>query len=129
MLVRGYVKTGARALWWHLPDEIYEEYNVKPGDPVTGTLLAVYNPDGEKTHSPNEHFEWSASKESGLAVLLPSEIITKYELTEFHFLEIDIVSAGNQKVYPGDEDRQSSKWWPKEKMKLEFRIGYIPPAP
>ena len=134
MLVRGYVKTGFRALWWHLPDELYEDFGVTPEDAVKGKLLAVYNGDGEKTASPDEPFEWKTSKESGLAVVLPSEVITKYELTEFHFLELLIESVvkvenGEEveeiKVYPGEEKKR--KWWPEEKMKLEFKLDYIAP--
>lgn len=85
MLVRGYVKTGFRALWWHLPDEIYEEYQVKPGDKVIGTIDAVYNYKGEKVAEPKEEFEWSTAKESGLTVVLPPDVITKYRLTAWHF--------------------------------------------
>jgi hypothetical protein len=126
VLVRGYVTTGARALWWHISDEIYEEYQVKPGDKVTGKLLAVYNGEGEQTAAPNEPFEWQASKETGLAIVLPPEVITKYELTEFHFLELLIETVGGKEVYPGEE-RLSSKWWPEDKMKLEYKLDYIPP--
>ncbi len=124
MLVKGYVKTGFRALWWHLPDEIYEEYEVRPGDTVSGKLLAVYNGDGEKVAEPNEPFQWECSKESGLAVVLPSETITKYKLTEFHFIELLIEKVAGKEVYPGEE-RMSSKWWPEEKMKLPFKLNYI----
>lgn len=128
MLVRGYVKTGFRALWWHMSDELYEQFKPKRGDTVSGKLLAVYNGDGKKTHSPNEHFEWNVSKESGLVVLLPSDVIVKYELTEFHFLELIIEHIGGQAVYPGEE-RMSTKWWPEEKMKLGFKLNYVAPAP
>lgn len=127
MLVKGYVKTGFRALWWHIPDEIYEEYNVKPNDSISGTLLAVYRgKDGKKVAEPNEHFDWNMSKESGLAVLLPAEAITKYELTEMHFLELVIERVGGKDVYPGEE-RMSTKWWPEDKMKLDFVLDYIAP--
>jgi hypothetical protein len=127
MLVRGYVKTGFRALWWHLSDEVYEQYKVKPGDTVKGKLLAVYNGDGgKKTASPNEPFEWKCSKESGLAVLLPPGTIIKYELTECHFLELRVEKINDQEVYPGKE-QMSAKWWPEEKMKLGFVLKYIAP--
>lgn len=126
ILVKGYVSTGARALWWHISDEVYEEFKVKPGDKVSGTLLAVYNGEGEKTAEPKESFEWEISQESGLAVLLPPDAITKYELTEFHFLELEVGKVGGKPVCPG-EDRQSSKWWPEEMMKLDYKVGYIPP--
>jgi len=127
MLVRGYVKTGYRALWWHISDEIYEEYNIKPGSTVKGKLLAVYNGDGGvKTAEPNEAFEWKASKESGLAVVLPPETIVKYELTECHFLELLVEKINDTDVYPGEE-KMSTKFWPEEKMKLEFVLRYIAP--
>ena len=127
MLVKGYVKTGFRGLWWHISDEIYEDYNVKPNDKISGTLLKVYiGTTGEMTHEPKEDFEWQLSMESGLAVLLPAEAIVKYELTEFHFLELVVNKINDQEVYPG-EDKTSVKMWPEEKMKLHFTIDYIAP--
>lgn len=126
MLVRGYVKTGFRALWWHLPDEIWEAERPLRGKTVSGKLLAVYNGDGVKTHEPNEHFEWNVSKESGLAVVIPPEAITKYELTEFHFVELIIEKVGGKDVWPGEE-RMSVKFWPAEKMKLSYKLAYIAP--
>ena len=90
MLVKGYVKTGFRGLWWHISDEVYEEYNVQPGQKITGKLLKVFiGTDASMTHEPNEPFEWEMSKESGLAVLLPGEAIVKYKLTEFHFMALN----------------------------------------
>jgi len=124
MLVRGYVKTGDRALWWHLPDEVYEEYQVKPGDTISGKLLKVYDGNGEEVASPNEAFEWNASKESGLAVLLPPETITRYKLTAFHFLELSVDKVRDEEVYSGEE-KMSTKWWPEEKMELAYKVGYI----
>ncbi len=124
VLVKGYVKTGDRALWWHLSDELYEEYSVKPNTQVSGRLLAIYDGEGKKAASPNEPFEWKVSKESGLAVLLPPEAITKYKLTEFHFLELLVEKVGGTPVYPGKE-KTSAKWWPEDKMKLEYKVGYI----
>jgi hypothetical protein len=123
MIVKGYVKTGDRALWWHPSDELYEEYKVKPGDPVSGKLLGVYNPAGEKVASPGESFEWKAAKESGLAIVVPSDVITKYQLTEFHFLELLVEKVAGTPVYPGKE--VTNKWWPDERMKLEYKLGYI----
>lgn len=124
MLVRGYVKTGYRALWWHLPDEIWEAHRPVRGKTVSGKLLAVYGPDGAKTASLDEHFEWNTSKESGLAVVIPSEAIVKYQLTEFHFVEILIAKVGGKDVYPGEEV-MSSKWWPEEKLKLDYKLAYV----
>jgi len=125
MLVRGYVKTGERALWWYLPDGIYEQFKVKPKDTVIGRLLAVYNPKGEKTASPNETFRWQTSKETGYAVLLPPEVITKYELTAFHFIELVIDKINEVEIYPGEE--KQTKWWPKERMKLDYFLPYAKP--
>lgn len=152
ILVRGYVKTGARALWWHLPDEVYADYHVRPGDTISGKLLKVYDGDGKEVAAPNESFSWAASKESGLAILLPPEVITKYRLTAFHFLELsldritrggetvkvqipaerlgeeaeepeEIVLPKEEEIYPGEEKQR--KWWPEEKMKLAYKVGYI----
>lgn len=126
ILVKGYVGTGVRALWWHISDEVYEETGSKPGDTVSGTLLAIYGPDAQQTATPNEAFTWDVSKESGLAVLLPAEMIKQYELTKFNFLELTIDKVGNTNVAPGEE-RMSTKWWPEEKMKLAYKVGYIAP--
>jgi hypothetical protein len=126
MLVRGYVKTGYRALWWHISDELWEANRPLRGKTVSGKLLAVYNAEGTKSHEPNEHFEWNVSKESGLAVVIPSEAIVKYQLTEFHFLEMLIERVGGVEVHPGQE-KMSSKYWPMEKMKLDYKLAYIAP--
>jgi hypothetical protein len=141
MIVRGYVKTGYRALWWYLPDELYADYEVEIGDKVKGTLLKVINGKEEVTATPNEPFEWVTSKETGYAVLIPPTVITKYELTEFHFFELQIdqilrKETGGPKgrdqdefeaidVYPGET--KCRKWWPEGKMKLKFVIGYVAP--
>lgn len=124
MLVKGYVKTGERALWWHISDELFETYNVKPGATVSGTLLAVYNCEGAKVATPNDPFEWKTAKESGLVVLLPVDMITKHQLTEFHFLEMKIEKIDGKPVYPGEE-KISAKFWPEERMKLEYKLAYI----
>ena len=127
MLVKGYVKTGFRGLWWHISDEIYEEYGVKPNDKISGKLLKVFTgKTGKMTHEPNEAFEWKLSKESGLAVLLPPETIVKYQLTEFHFLELIIDKINDKEVWPG-KDQISTKMWPEDKMKLNFVLDFIAP--
>jgi hypothetical protein len=129
MLVKGYVKTGYRALWFYLPDELYEDFDVKIGDKIQGKLLAVINPKEERTAEPNEQFEWLASKETGYAVLIPAEAITKYELTEFHFVELELthVVRGDQitSIYPGETKQR--KWWPEGKMKLSYFLPYAAP--
>ncbi len=124
MIVKGYVKTGERALWWHMSDELQAENQVKPGDTVSGKILAIYDGEGKKTASPNEPFEWKVSKESPLAVLVPPEAITKHKLSAFHFLELLVEKAGGKDAYPGKEVT-SVKWWPDEKMKLEYKVAYI----
>jgi hypothetical protein len=124
MLVKGYVGTGVRALWVHLSDELVEEYKPKPGDSVSGKILAVYDGEGKKTASPNEAFEWKLSKESALALLVPPDAITKHKLSAFHFLELLVEKAAGKEVYPGKE-QMSAKWWPDEKMKLEYKVAYI----
>jgi len=127
MLVKGYVKTGFRGLWWHISDEIYEEYGVKPNDKISGKLLKVFTgKTGEMTHEPNEPFEWKLSMESGLAVLLPPEAIVKYQLTEFHFLELIVEKINDQEVWPG-KDQVSTKMWPEDKMKLHYTLDFIAP--
>ena len=126
MLVKGYVKTGYRALWFYLPDELYADYDVKIGDKIQGKLLAVINPQEERTAEPNEQFEWLASKETGYAILIPAETIIKYELTEFHFVELELthIVRGDQVInlYPGETKQR--KWWPDGKMKLSYFIPY-----
>jgi len=127
MLVKGYVKTGFRGLWWHISDEIYEEYGVKPNDKIFGKLLKVFTgKTGDMTHEPNESFEWKLSMESGLAVLLPPEAIVKYQLTEFHFLELVVEKINDQEVWPGEE-KISTKMWPEDKMKLHYTLDFIAP--
>lgn len=129
MLVKGYVKTGFRALWFYLPDELYKDYDVKIGDKIQGKLLKVINPKEETTHSPNEQFEWVTSKETGYAVLIPAEAITKYELTEFHFIEVELTNVvgieGIKSIYPGETKQR--KWWPDGKMKLSYFLPYAAP--
>jgi len=124
MIVKGYVKTGERALWWHLSDEVFEQHKPKPGSTVSGTVLAVYDGEGKKTASPNEAFEWKTAKETGLVVLVPPDVITKHKLTEFHFLELLVDKIDGAAVYPGQE-KKSSKWWPDDRLKLDYKVGYI----
>lgn len=129
MIVRGYVKTGYRAIWFYLPDELYADYKVQIGDKVQGTLLGVINGKEERTFSPNEKFEWLASKETGYAILVPAEAITKYELTEFHFVELELTHLVQHEkvveIYPGETKQR--KWWPDGKMKLKYTLPYAAP--
>jgi hypothetical protein len=126
MIVKGYVKTGYRALWFYLPDELWADYPVKINDKIQGKLLAVYNPKGEKTHEPKESFEWHATKETGYSILIPADVIVKYKLTEFHFIEmsLDFWVSGDKvtEIYPGESKKR--KWWPDAKMKLSYSIPY-----
>ena len=131
MLVKGYVTTGFRGLWWHISDEIYEEYKVQPNDKISGVLHKVYSgavkqEDVKVTHEPNVEFEWDMSKESGLAVLLPPKVIVDYELTEFHFIEVTINKIRDEEVWPG-EDKTSVKMWPEDRMELPFVVDFIAP--
>jgi len=125
MLVKGYMAANQRACWWHVPDELFDEFNMKPKMKVQGTLLKVYaGKTGEEQPPPNEPFEWECSNESGLAVLLPSDVIKRHKLTEFHFLELTIDKIDGKEVYPG-EVRISKKWWPDDKLKLSYALDYI----
>ncbi|MFH1991082.1 MAG: hypothetical protein ABIK98_01575 [Pseudomonadota bacterium] len=124
MLVKGYLKTGARALWWHISDELYEEFDMKPGIKVSGKLLKVYaGKTGKEAAVPNEPFEWVASKETGLVILIPPEVIAKYKLTEFHFIELLVEKIDGKDVYPGKE-KMSEKFWPEDMMKLDYVLDY-----
>ena len=125
MLVKAYVAANARACWWHVSDELHDEFDMKPKMRIQGKLLKVYaGKTGQETAAPNEPFEWSCSNESGLAVVLPSEVIRKYKLTEFHFLELMIDKVDGKEVYPGQE-KMSKKWWPDDKLKLGYALDYI----
>ena len=125
MLVKAYVAANARACWWHISDELYHEFGMKPKMKVKGKLLKIYSgKTGQEVAEPNEPFEWECSKETGLVVLLPGEVIKKYLLTEFHFLELLIDQIDNKDVYPGQE-KISKKWWPDSKMKLAFSLDYV----
>ena len=104
-------------------------------------MLKIINGKEETTATPNEPFEWVTSKETGYAVLLPADVITKYELTEFHFFELQIDQilrkmgggpGGRDQdefeavdVYPGEVKQR--KWWPDGKMKLKFTLPYAAP--
>jgi len=132
MLVKGYCKTGFRALWWHIPDELYEEFDVKPGGKISGKLLKVWkgtvkDEPAPLTHEPNEGFHWNFSKESGLAVLLPAETIVKYELTEFHFIEV-LIESINEKPVAAGQELDSTKMWPMDRMKnMPYVVDFIAP--
>jgi hypothetical protein len=122
MLVKGYVKTGERGLWWHMSDELYEELGVKPGTPVSGKILAIYDCEAKKVASPNDAFDWKTSKESGLVVLLPPGD---------HQVQVDGVpfpgtprgKDRRQEVYAGQE-KMSMKWWRGEN-EAQYKVGYI----
>jgi len=128
MLVRGYLKTGFRAVWWYLPDEVHEEYKVKIGDKISGRLLKVYGWDGKVEAEPNEPFEWETTKETSLSILMTPEWINKYELTAWKFLELVIEKIRDEEVYPGEE-RVTTKMWPIERMgKVHpYHLEYIAP--
>ncbi len=125
MLVRAYAAADMRACWWHISEELFEEFDMKPGSKVSGKLLKIYSGiTGEEEAAPNEAFEWETAKETGLVVILPSAVITKYKVTEFHFFEMLIEKIDGKDVYPGEE-KMSKKWWPDDKMKLDYTLDYI----
>ena len=125
MLVKGYIALNMRAIWWHISDELYEEFDMKPGMKVSGKLLKLYSgKTGKEVAAPNEAFEWETSKEVGLAFLVPPDVIKKYELTAFMFADLLIEKIEGKDVYPGKEVK-SKKWWPDDKMKLDFTLDYI----
>jgi hypothetical protein len=129
MLVRGYAATGARALWVYLPDQLFEDYKVQTGDKVRGKVQAVYNPDGEKTFEGEQAFKWTASAETGYAVNISPHDIVRYELTEFHFVELVFEAVERdgkaEEIYPGEE--KQGKWWPDDKLKLGYKLPYSAP--
>ncbi len=125
MLVKAYAAANMRACWWHISDELFEEFDIQPGAKVSGQLLKIYSgKDGQECAAPNEAFEWETAKETGLVVLIPSDVIIKYELTEFHFLEMLIEKIGGKKVYPGEE-KISKKMWPADMLKLDYTLDYV----
>jgi len=125
MLVKAYVAANARACWWHVSDELYDEFKMQPRMKVQGKLLKVYSgKTGQETSAPNEAFEWECARESGLAVLLPADVIKNHKLTEFHFVELQIDKIDGKDVYPGQE-KKSKKWWPDDKLKLGYALDYI----
>jgi hypothetical protein len=125
MLVKAYAAANMRACWWHIPDALFEDFAMKPGMKVSGKLLKIYSgKSGAEEAAPNETFEWETAKETGRVVLLPSDVIKKYKLTEFHFLEMDIDKIDGKDVHAGKEVK-SKNWWPDDKMKLDFVLDYI----
>jgi hypothetical protein len=125
MLVKAYVAANARACWWHISDELYEQFNMKPKMKVKGKLLKIYSgKTGQETSAPNEPFEWECAKETGLVVLFPADVIKNHKLTEFNFVELQIDKIDGKDVYPGQE-KISKKWWPDSKMKMNFTLDYI----
>lgn len=125
MLVKAYVAANARACWWHISDQLYDEFNIKPGAKVSGKFLKIYSgKTGKEEAAPNEPFEWECSKETGLVVVFPSDVIKKFKLTEFNFVELLIEKIDGKDVYPGQE-KISKKWWPDNKMKMAYTLDYI----
>ena len=125
MLVKAYAAANMRACWWHISDELFEEFDMQPGSKVSGVVQKIFiGTTGEEVAAPNEAFEWETAKETGLVVVMSSDFITKYEITEFHFLEMLIEKIGGKKVYPGEE-KISKKMWPAEMMKLDYTLDYV----
>ena len=125
MLVKGYIGQNMRAIWWHISDELYEEFDMKPGMKVTGKLHKIYDgKTGEESSAPNEAFEWETSKETGIVVLVPADVVHAHKLTAFMFADLQIDKIDGKDVYPG-EQKISKKWWPDDKMKLDYVLDYI----
>ncbi len=125
MLVKGYIAQNMRAIWWHISDELFEEFDMKPGMKVKGKLLKLYSgKTGKESDAPNEDFEWETSKEVGLVVLVPPDVVRKYKLTAFMFADLLIEKIDGKDVYPGKEVK-SKKWWPDDKMKLAYTLDYL----
>ena len=125
MLVKAYAAANMRACWWHIPDALFEEFDMKPGMKVSGKLLKIYSGiTGAEEGAPNEAFEWECAKETGRVVLLPSDFITKHKVTAFMFFEMNIEKIDGKDVAPGKEV-QSKNWWPDDKMKLDYTLEYI----
>ncbi len=125
MLVKGYTAQNMRAIWWHISDELYDEFDMKPGMKVSGKILKLYDgKDGQEFSAPNEKFEWETAKETGLVVVIPSNVILKHKLTAFMFADLQIDKIDGKAVYPGEE-KISKKWWPDDKMKLDYVLDYI----
>lgn len=127
VIVRGYLKTKEQAIWFYLPYELYKDYDLKVGDRVIGTLHRIYGPKGEIVSEPNERFDWKTSANSGMSVVVPSDVIQKYKLTAWHFIEatIEKIIKGNDEVevYPGEVKQRIN--WPREKMKLHYYLSYL----
>ena len=125
MLVKAYAAADMRACWWHIPDALFEEFDMKPGMKVSGKLLKIYDgKTGEESSAPNEDFEWETSKEVGLAVVVPADAVRAHKLTAFMFADLQIDKIDGKDVYPG-EDKISKKWWPDDKMKLDYTLDYL----
>ena len=125
MLVKAYAAANMRACWWHIPDALFEEFDMKPGMKVSGQLQKIYiGTTGEEVAAPNEAFEWDCAKETGRVVLIPSDVITKYKVTAFHFFEMLVEKIDGKDVAPGEE-KMSKNWWPDDKMKLDYVLAYI----
>jgi hypothetical protein len=125
MLVKAYAAADMRACWWHIPDALFEEFDMKPGMKVSGKLLKIYSGiTGAEEAAPNEAFEWECAKETGRVVLLPSAFITKHKVTAFMFFEMLVEKIDGKDVSPGEE-KMSKNWWPDDKMKLDYTLDYI----
>jgi hypothetical protein len=125
MLVKGYIAQNMRAIWWHISDELFDEFDMKPGMKVKGKLLKIYDgKTGEESSAPNEAFEWECAKETGIVVLIPADVVRAHKLTAFMFADLLIEKIDGKDVYPGKEVK-SKKWWPDDKMKLAYTLDYL----
>ena len=125
MLVKAYAAADMRACWWHIPDALFEEFDMKPGMKISGKLLKIYSGiTGAEEAAPNEAFEWECAKETGRVVLLPSAFITKHKVTAFMFFEMLVEKIDGKDVSPGEE-KMSKNWWPDDKMKLDYTLEFV----
>jgi len=96
-----------------------------PGMKVSGKILKLYDgKDGQEFSAPNESFEWETAKETGIVVLIPAAVVHAHKLTAFMFADLQIDTIDGKDVYPGEE-KISKKWWPDDKMKLDYVLDYL----
>jgi len=56
--------------------------------------------------------------------LVPAAVVHAHKLTAFMFADLQIDTIDGKDVYPGEE-KISKKWWPDDKMKLDYVLDYI----
>ena len=67
MLVKAYVAANARACWWHVSDELYDEFKMQPKMKVQGKLLKVYaGKTGQERRPPMNRLNGNAPRRAAL---------------------------------------------------------------